>query len=65
MGALGKEDLAIELLTGLIVHGVLSAPSKSAGLRGTWSKLRDRREPSLTSIAGGWRGGCAALAEAG
>ena len=61
MGALGEKDLAFELLTRLIAHDVLPVPSKSAGLRGTWRKLRDRREPSLTSIAGGWRGGCADL----
>ena len=61
----GEEDLAVDLLTRLIAHDVLPVPSKSAGLRGTWRKLRDRREPLLTLIAGGWRGGCAALAETG
>ena len=65
VGALGEEDLAVELLPRLIAHDVLPLPSKSAGLRGTWRKLRDRREPLLTLIAGGWRGGCAALAETG
>ena len=40
-------------------------PSKSAGLRGTWRKVRDRREPLLTAVARDWRGGCAALAETG
>src|SRR5664280_936911 len=53
------------LLTRLIAHDVLPVPSKSAGLRGTWRKIRDRREPLLTSIVGGWRGGCADLAETG
>jgi hypothetical protein len=65
VGALGEEDLTIELLTRLIAHDVLPVPSKSAGLRGTWRKLRDRRELLFTSVAGGWRGGCAALAETG
>ena len=64
VGALGEEDLAVELLPRLIAHDVLPLPSKSAGLRGTWRKLRDRREPLLTLIAG-WRGGCAALAGTG
>ena len=61
VGALGEEDLAFELLTRLIAHDVLPVPSKPAGLRGTWRKVRDRREPPLTSIVGGWRRGCAAL----
>jgi hypothetical protein len=65
VGALGEEDLAFELLTRLIVHDVFLVPSKSAWLRGTWRKLRDRREPLLKSIAGGWRGGCADRAETG
>ena len=65
MGALGEEDLAIELSTRLIAHDVLPMPSKAAGLRGTWRKVRDRREQLLTSGAGGWRGGCAARAETG
>jgi hypothetical protein len=65
VGALGEEDLAVELLTRLIAHDVLPVPSKSAGLRGTWRKVRDRREPLLTAVARDWRGGCAALAETG
>jgi hypothetical protein len=65
VGALGEEDLTIELLTRLIAHDVLPVPGKSAGLRGTWRKVRDRREPLLTAVVGAWRRGCAALAETG